>query len=55
LARGNPAKEILRVPKNYDLIVIGSRGLGGFEELLLGSVASGVLQRSLVPVLAVRP
>ena len=39
---------------NVDLIVIGSRGLGGFKKLLLGSVASGVSQHSECPVLIVK-
>jgi nucleotide-binding universal stress UspA family protein len=33
---------------------MGSRGLGGFKKLLLGSVASGVLQHSKCPVLIVK-
>jgi nucleotide-binding universal stress UspA family protein len=37
-----------------DLIVIGSRGLGGFKKILLGSVASGVSQHSKCPVLIVK-
>lgn len=37
-----------------DLIIIGSRGLGGFKKLLLGSVASGVSQHSKCPVLIVK-
>ena len=36
---------------NVDLIVMGSRGLGGFKKLLLGSVATGVSQHSKCPVL----
>lgn len=39
---------------NVDLIVMGSRGLGGFKRLLLGSVASGVSQHSKCPVLIVK-
>ena len=39
---------------NVDLIVMGSRGLGGFKKLLLGSVASGVSQHSKCPVLIVK-
>ncbi len=37
-----------------DLIVMGSRGLGGFKKMLLGSVASGVSQHSKCPVLIVK-
>ncbi len=39
---------------NVDLIVMGSRGFGGFKKLLLGSVASGVSQHSKCPVLIVK-
>ena len=39
---------------DVDLIVMGSRGLGGFKKLLLGSVASGVSQHSKCPVLIVK-
>jgi nucleotide-binding universal stress UspA family protein len=39
---------------NVDLIIIGSRGLGGFKKLLLGSVASGVSQHSKCPVLIIK-
>jgi nucleotide-binding universal stress UspA family protein len=39
---------------HVNIIVMGSRGLGGFKKLLLGSVASGVLQHSKCPVLIVK-
>lgn len=39
---------------NVDLIVMGSRGFGGFKKLLIGSVASGVSQHSKCPVLIVK-
>ncbi len=39
---------------NIDVIVMGSRGLGGFKKLLLGSTASGVSQHSKCPVLIVK-
>ena len=38
-----------------DLIVLGSSGLGGVLEALLGSVSHHVLQHANVPVLVVRP
>jgi nucleotide-binding universal stress UspA family protein len=39
---------------SIDFIVMGSRGIGGFKKLLLGSVASGVSQHSKCPVLIVK-
>lgn len=38
-----------------DLIVIGTRGLAGFEHLLLGSTAEQVLRSAACPVLVVHP
>jgi nucleotide-binding universal stress UspA family protein len=40
-------------PENYDLLVMGTRGLTGLEQLMLGSVAEGVLRRCPVPLLTV--
>lgn len=50
---GDPAESILKVAKEKaaDVIVMGSRGLSGFSELLLGSVSTKVVQLSKVPVL----
>lgn len=39
---------------SYDLIVIGTRGLGGFKRLALGSVASGVLHYAHCSVLVAK-
>ncbi len=40
--------------KNIDLIVIGTRGLGGFKKLLLGSVSGGVVTHASCDVYVVR-
>ena len=40
--------------RDSDLLVVGSRGRGGFKELLLGSVATRVLSLATCPVLVVR-
>jgi nucleotide-binding universal stress UspA family protein len=40
--------------EHVDLIVIGTRGLGGFKRLMLGSVSTGVVTHSLCNVLVVR-
>lgn len=37
-----------------DLIVIGTRGLGGFRDLIIGSVAQKVVSYSKVPVLVIK-
>src|ERR1700733_375512 len=37
---GTPAEELFSAAKDADMIVVGSRGEGGFTRLLLGSVAS---------------
>jgi nucleotide-binding universal stress UspA family protein len=39
---------------NVDIIVSGSRGLGGFKRLVLGSVASSLVQYAKCPVLVVK-
>jgi len=46
LAEGHPAHTIVEIAheKGYDLIVIGSRGLGGLKKLFLGSVSNAVVQ-----------
>jgi nucleotide-binding universal stress UspA family protein len=38
-----------------DLIVVATHGYTGLKKLMLGSVASGVLNQSSVPVLLIRP
>lgn len=42
------------VDEKADLIVLGTRGLGGFRKMLLGSVSSGVLSHAHCSVLVVR-
>ena len=56
LVRGHPARAILDAAKakGTDLIVVGSRGLGGVKGLLLGSVSNAVVQNSKVPVMVVK-
>lgn len=53
---GDPANEILAAATDLksDVIVTGSRGLGGLERLLLGSVARNVLVHAACSVLIVR-
>jgi nucleotide-binding universal stress UspA family protein len=53
---GHPLPTLLREVQRTraQLLVIGARGVGGVERLLLGSVAEGVLNRCPVPVLLAR-
>ena len=49
--QGIPAEEILNEGADVDMIVLGSRGGGGFARLLLGSVSSTVVEHAKVPVM----
>ena len=53
---GDPVVELPAYAERMaaDLIVIGSRGLGGVTSVLLGSVSRGVLKHATRPVLIVR-
>lgn len=56
LIQGSPAPIILEYAKEKgsDIIVIGSRGLGGIREFVLGSVSHNVVQNAKIPVLVVK-
>jgi len=52
---GFPVEEILKAGGDADMIVLGSRGAGGFTRLMLGSTAGQVAQHAPSPVLIVPP
>ena len=56
LINGRPADKIIEISKKqgFDLIVIGSRGLGGVKEFFLGSVSDRVADEASCPVLIVK-
>jgi nucleotide-binding universal stress UspA family protein len=56
LKTGHPADEIASHAQagKFDLLVMGSHGVGALKNLVLGSVATKVLARCNVPVLLVR-
>lgn len=53
---GDPSEAILRVAESekVDLIVLGSRGLSGIKEFLLGSVSNRISHHAHCPVLIVK-
>ncbi|WLV24902.1 universal stress protein [Aciduricibacillus chroicocephali] len=53
--QGDPAKQILQYAKDtgQEMIIIGSRGLSGVKEMLLGSVSHKVAQLANCPVFIV--
>src|SRR5215469_16384422 len=53
--QGFPVEELVNAGRDADMIVLGSRGAGGFARLLMGSVASQVVQHAQCPVLIVPP
>ena len=56
LEEGRPADKIIETAKegNFNLIVMGSRGLGGVKQLFLGSVSDRAADEAPCPVLIVR-
>jgi nucleotide-binding universal stress UspA family protein len=50
---GNPADVLLRAAEDADMIVVGSRGAGGFARLPLGSVASHLVHHAHRPVVII--
>lgn len=52
---GFPAKTLIDASENSDLIVVGSRGGGGFGALFVGSVSSQVVHHAKCPVVVVPP
>jgi nucleotide-binding universal stress UspA family protein len=50
---GEPAEELIIASRDADMIVLGSRGSGGFTRLLLGSVSSQVVHHAACPVVVI--
>lgn len=54
-AKGPAARALREQAADADLLVIGSRGLGGFKGLLLGSVSTQCLHHPPCPVVVIPP
>ena len=52
---GYPVEELIKAGQDADMIVLGSRGAGGFTRLMMGSVSSQVVLHAHCPVLIVPP
>ncbi len=52
--QGAPAEVLLDAAADADLLVVGSRGAGGFSRMVLGSVSSAVVHHAKCPVVVVR-
>ena len=53
MERGQPAFVLLQHSADAEMLIIGTRGHGGFVGLLLGSVSSACVAHALCPVLVV--
>jgi nucleotide-binding universal stress UspA family protein len=49
----HPAEALVSLSADADLLVVGSRGLGGFTEMLLGSVSHAAVLHAVCPVVVI--
>ena len=56
ILQGNIAEQIIKYARddNYDMIVVGTKGHGVLEQLLMGSVTRNLVSLSRIPVLVVK-
>jgi nucleotide-binding universal stress UspA family protein len=55
IRNGSPARQLLDESGGAEMLVVGSRGLGGFTGPPLGSVSSACAAHATVPVLVMHP
>ena len=53
VATGNPVEELVKASRDADMLVLGSRGSGGFARLLMGSVSSQVAHHAVCAVVLI--
>jgi nucleotide-binding universal stress UspA family protein len=55
LTQGRPVERLLEQATGAQLMVVGSRGNGGFSGMLLGSTSQALIRHATCPLLVVRP
>lgn len=55
VVEGPAASALIEASRDADLLVVGSRGHGGFKGMLLGSVSQHCVTHAECPVVVVRP
>lgn len=50
---GSVVEELINAAKDADMLVVGSRGAGGFARMVMGSVSSLVAQHATCPVIII--
>ncbi|MFD1052411.1 universal stress protein [Kibdelosporangium lantanae] len=55
VAKGHPVRILLEQAEQAQLVVVGSRGLGGYHGMLLGSISQSLVNYAQCPLVVVRP
>lgn len=53
IRNGSPARQLIAESEDAEMLIVGSRGLGGFTGLLLGSVSRSTVEHANCPVLVI--